>query len=604
MNDDDLTTAQGFALVGILLLLIIPVATALALWLKQRYAQAVVRLQTETVRAAVDSIEETAPDARLLRASGSVAQRAAAVAPPSVAAPTLRARHAVDVQRSAADPTHVGRRLRARVLGVQLLFGTLYWVTMLIMVAAIFAYLNEADKAAAAAAPAAAAVEESAWVTAMGHLAVWPLLLAPPLLAWAIQAGARTRWLWWGFGVSLACVGVGSLATGSLNVVEAATSVAVLPVLGIMLLAFMRPSVRGAGPPLVVAITVAWLMLCTLFGAALLIEKLIEGDAANSDEAATAAEWVVGIALLALMLGASAWAGWRTLPRLARHYAQKRYSEVQLALGAYWALITAHGVGLVLMATFDDKQPNAEAFTLAVVLLFLWWLWRWTQRLALRWTVFGFKRAAPPPLPAMLLLRVFKPSARSEDFMDRFLARWRFIAPVWMIAGPDLAGAYMEPDEFFAFVDRSLATRFVTRDEQVPARLAELDNTRDPDGRFRVNDLYCANTTWKTTVLAMIERAGVIVLDLREYTTQRAGTRFELRELLGRAPLSKVVLLVDEQDDMAALQSEIDALWQELASTGHARSQPGDLAVVTLGPDSDRQLRGLVDAVAQAAAGH
>jgi hypothetical protein len=601
MNNDDLTTAQGFALVGILLLLIIPVATALALWLKQRYAQAVVRLQAETARAVVDSIEETAPDARLLRAGGSVAQRAATVAPPPAVAPALHAHHAVDVQRSAADPARTGRRLRAKVLGVQLLFGTLYWVTMLIMVAAIFAYLNEADQAAA---PAAAVVEPSAWTTAMGHLAVWPLLLAPPLLAWAIQAGTRTRWLWWGFALSLVCVGVGSLASGSLNMVEAATSVAVLAVLGIMLLAFMRPAVRGAGPPLVAAITVAWLTLCALFGAALLIEKMLEGDTPNADEAVTAAEWFVGIALLAIMVGASAWAGWRTLPRLALHYAQKRYSEVQLALGAYWALITAHGVGLVLMATFDDKQPNAEAFTLAVVLLVMWWLWRWTQRLALRWTVFGFKRTAPPALPPMLLLRVFKPSARSEDFMDRFLARWRFVAPVWMIAGPDLAGAYMEPDEFFAFVDRSLAERFITRAEQVPARLAELDNQRDPDGRFRVNDLYCANTTWKTTVLAMIERAGVIVLDLREYTRQRAGTRFELRELLTRAPLSKVVVLVDEHDDMAALQSEIDTLWQELANAGHARSRPGDLAIVTLGPDSDRQLRGLVDAVAEAAARH
>jgi hypothetical protein len=582
-------------------LLIIPLASALALWLKQRYAQAVVRLQTETAQAVVDRSEETAPDARLLRAGGSVVPRAAGVAPAATAAPSVRARHAVDVRCSATDPARAGRRLRARVLSVQLLFGTFYWVTMLIMVLAIFAYLNEADNAAT---PAAAEVEQSAWAIAMGHLAVWPLLLAPPLLAWAIQAGARTRWLWWAFALSLAGIGVGSVASGSLNVVETATSVAVLAVLGFMLLAFMRPSVRGAGPPLVVAMTVAWLTLCTLFGAALLIDKIIEGDSASSDDAATVAEWVVGIALFVLMLGASAWAGWRTLPRLARRYGQKHYSDVQLALGAYWALITAYCIGLVLIATFDDRQPNAEAFTLAGALLLMWWLWRWTQRLALRWTVFGFKRAAPPPLPAMLLLRVFKPSARSEDFMDRFLARWRFVAPVWMIAGPDLAGAYMEPDEFFAFVNRSLAGRFITQPSQVPARLAELDNQRDPDGRFRVNDLYCANTTWKTTVLAMIERAGVIVLDLREYTRQRAGTRFELRELLARAPLSKVVVLADERDDVAALQSEIDTLWQELASAGLARSQPGDLAVVTLGSDSDRQLRGLVDAVAQAATRH
>jgi hypothetical protein len=202
-----------------------------------------------------------------------------------------------------------------------------------------------------------------------------------------------------------------------------------------------------------------------------------------------------------------------------------------------------------------------------------------------------------------LLLRVFKPSARSEAFMDRFMARWRFVAPVWMIAGPDLAGAYMEPDEFFAFVDRSLHTRFITQPRQIPERLAALDNARDPDGRFRVNDLYCANTMWKATVLAMIDRAGVIVLDLREYTRQRAGTRFELRELLARAPLAKVILLVDERDSIDALREEIDGLWREVAAERlPAPSGAPVLQVLTLGADSDAQLRGLVNAVAEAAA--
>lgn len=599
MNNDDLTDAQGFALVGILLLLVVPVAMALAMWLKHRFARAVVHLQAQTAQPADATTEETAPDARLLR-NGNDALRDA---PRSVLtpAPTLQVKRAMEVLRSTDDPAQGGRRLRAQVLGVQLLFGIAYWFVLLIAVLSIFAYLNEADATAQAAATAPPeASDSSPWTTAMAHLALWPLLLAPPMLAWAIQAGARSRWVWAGFAAGLVCVAVGTLLSGSLDLTETAAAVAVLAVLGMMLLAFMRPSVRGAGPPLVAALIVCWLTLCALFGLGLAVENWLDGsNASTADESITAMEWAIVLPIAVLMVAAAAWVGWRTLPRMARRYAQKRYSEVQLALAAYWGLITAHGTGLVLMSTFDDKQPNAEAFTLAVLLMLTWWLWRWAQRLALKWPM----RKPPPALPPMLLLRVFKPSARSEEFMDRFLARWRFVAPVWMIAGPDLAGAYMEPDEFFAFMDRSLHARFITQPTQVPERLAALDNARDPDGRFRVNDLYCANTTWKTTVLAMIEQAGVIVLDLREYTRQRAGTRFELRELLARAPLAQVILLIDERDSVEALREEIDVLWREAAAARVvAPGSASTLRVLTLGADSDAQLRGLVDAVAEAAA--
>jgi hypothetical protein len=40
----------------------------------------------------------------------------------------------------------------------------------------------------------------------------------------------------------------------------------------------------------------------------------------------------------------------------------------------------------------------------------------------------------------------------------------------------------------------------------------------------------------------MIANASVILLDLREYSQQRKGTRFELTELLRRAPIDKVYI--------------------------------------------------------------
>jgi hypothetical protein len=175
---------------------------------------------------------------------------------------------------------------------------------------------------------------------------------------------------------------------------------------------------------------------------------------------------------------------------------------------------------------------------------------------------------------------------------------------VWMIAGPDLAGAYMEPDEFFAFLRRRLHERFITRSDQLPQALAAMDNARDPDGRFRVSELFCANTTWQATVLALIERAGVVMLDLREYTPERAGTHFELEELLRRAPLHKVLLVVGPHDDLPQIQAGIADIWRSVALLRPATEQPVCLNIVQIGSGSDAEMWGLFRATAAAATAH
>jgi len=280
------------------------------------------------------------------------------------------------------------------------------------------------------------------------------------------------------------------------------------------------------------------------------------------------------------------------LLRISRRYMEKRFSELQLALGAYWGLMTLFVLAAVMLLSFEDKTGGTMEWV-GVLVVVMWLLWRVALRRALRRAV----RKAAPPLRPLLLLRVFKPSGRSEAFMDRFLARWRFAAPVWMIAGPDLAGALMEPDEFFAFLRRGLAERFIGDVAQIDQRLDALDNERDPDGRFRVNEQFCANTTWQQTVLAMIERTGVVLLDLREYTAMRAGTRFELQELLRRVPLQRVLLLTDEAADAPQLRAAIAEAW---GSVGRTAGQT--VRIVQLRTESDAELDGLFRAATQAEA--
>jgi hypothetical protein len=69
----------------------------------------------------------------------------------------------------------------------------------------------------------------------------------------------------------------------------------------------------------------------------------------------------------------------------------------------------------------------------------------------------------------------------------------------------------------------------------------------------------------------MMAHAAVILLDLREYSQQRKGTRFELTELLRRAPFDKVVLLIDATDEVARFTAEVESIWREVGGLGDCR---------------------------------
>ena len=563
-NDTDINSTQWAALIALFLVFLVPIAVALAWWFKQRYARAIVRLQASVAGASAASAAAAQVD------SATPAADRASTAPPLV----IQVMPAASITAQGDDPTAPARRLRRRVLWSQFTLGLMYWLSLLFTSAIGLAYYS-------------AMLQEpeimesgSSFASTMMFLAV---MLVPPLLAWSLQAGTRQSMAWWIVVAGSIAVAIG-LALSGHGIVAALAAPAVLSALGLMLTAFLRPSVRGAGPPLVAAMIVGFLV----FSAFSMIAVAL--DDGSSDDMGSWIEILLAVGLLLALTALSAWVAWRSLLRISRRYTKKRFSELQLALGSYWGLMTLIVLACVMALAFEEKTGAAMEWVGLFVVL-QWLAWRVAQRLALRWAV----RRAEPARPSLLLLRVFKPSGRSEAFMDRFLARWRFAAPVWMIAGPDLAGALMEPDEFFAYLRRSLADRFISDAGQIPERLAGLDGERDPDGRFRVSELFCANSTWKPVVLAMIDRAGVILLDLREYSAGRAGTRFELLELLRGAPLERVLFLSDEAGDAPQLRGIIDEAWQAVG-----RRSGQTVRIVQLQGETDAELDGLFRMAAQA----
>jgi hypothetical protein len=541
--------AQWLALLAWwVLVLTVPASFALALWFRRRYVRAVVRLQSQT--AAMQSGE---PAAR----SGP---------PPS--APknlTITVSDAVGVAEHAA--TRSALRLRRRVLRAQFVSGLFFWWGILICI------YGAIPQAAASAAP------DSPILPWLG----WLLLFAPAVVAWAVQGGISNRVIWF---AAAALGGILSIAFAAYATdwLVGGLGIAFVALLALMGAAILGPSARGAGPSLMAAFSQGSMVLvglCAIF---------VLGVPERAD--ATTAENILAATFLLTALGLAMSVSWHALHRIARSYESKRCSELQVALNGYWNLIALAGFAIALSMSLS--LPGAAAGDapiwagLAVLVCYI------AFRLVLRTWLRIVVRRAGAPLGPLLLLRVFKGSSASEAFMDRFLAYWRFAAPVWMIGGPDLAGAQMEPRQFFAFLRRRLDWLFVQSSVEISERVRQPDSERDPDARLRISELFCSNSTWQGTVLALLARAAVVILDLREYTVAHAGTRYEIFEIMNIAPIEKLIVLIGVRDNEQVIVTELRTAWNAMHETSpNRRATAPAIRVLRFHANRGAEIRGL-----------
>ena len=186
------------------------------------------------------------------------------------------------------------------------------------------------------------------------------------------------------------------------------------------------------------------------------------------------------------------------------------------------------------------------------------------------------------PAPTLLLLRVFGYTARTERLFDRVAARWRLIGPVTMIAAPDVTARTIDAGDYLRWLTGRVDELFVTSRPSLDAKLAGLDLNPDPDGRFRINEFCCRDSTWQATVVELMLRADAVVMDVRGITQARRGCEFELQQLAQRLPPQRLVLVVDETTDRAVLQAAFGPRLDEVRLVEVRRSREADRAFSAL----------------------
>jgi hypothetical protein len=282
--------------------------------------------------------------------------------------------------------------------------------------------------------------------------------------------------------------------------------------------------------------------------------------------------------LLALPAG---WVVRHVLRWLAAAYERKAFSDTQLVVDCWFAIVAMEAIAMQLSGAFG---LSGIAIGLAAFAGY-----RGGVELILRvWPPAGQGTAADGF--RLLLLRVFGHQARTERVFDYIAQRWRWRGPVQLIAGSDLAMRTVDPGDVFAFVRGRLRDQYVASVAEIPSRVERLDMRPDPDGRFRINELYCRHDTWKATLVSLLAVTDAVVMDLRGFSRESRGCLFELQQIVTTVATNRIVLIVDRATDQPLLEETLALAWIDARPPGRAAVDGRPIALVKVERGSSREL--------------
>jgi hypothetical protein len=245
---------------------------------------------------------------------------------------------------------------------------------------------------------------------------------------------------------------------------------------------------------------------------------------------------IIAIGFLAFLLF-----GWLALGWIKRRYQAKLISDESVTVDSLWALFAfTHSIGLVF-----------EHVAWAVVPVVAFAAYKATARLG--FSALRRRRPANASAPRLLLLRSFSIGRKSERLFDALEKHWRRVGSIQLIAGVDLARRSVEPHEFLDFITGKLSRRFIDGPAALARRLSERDTLPDRDLRFRVNDFFCYDDTWKMVLSSLVSQSDAVLMDLRGFSNQNSGCIFEIQQLAAMVPLERVLFIVDGSTDLALL---------------------------------------------------
>jgi hypothetical protein len=378
-------------------------------------------------------------------------------------------------------------------------------------------------------------------------ISVWRLSTFAILYSWPavigiwIVTGGRRRWVVTSIAVYFVSLSIAVIISGGSWEVPAQLFLfSLVPTAAII--GFLSRRFRGVGAlvlgTMMVALAGSQAFAFAVLGNQVLINfwaEMLTGLGVTSGMVAWLALIGVGfvLSLVLAIVATRLLAGW---------YARYGFSDQMLLLGSTYLVFAIDQSG---SASTTEGGP----FGIGLVI--------YVAAGAVAFVLYGLIHRPAVDPTCLLMLRVFSSDPTRQHLLDQIASRWRYIGPVRMIGGPDLAVNNVEPDEFLAFVSGRTRRLFVNGPEDLAERIRNLETRTDRDARYRVDEFFCFDDTWRPTVNQLLARSDAVVMDLRSFGVANEGSTHELELLASRGALGRTVLLADETTDRALLESTL-----------------------------------------------
>ena len=153
------------------------------------------------------------------------------------------------------------------------------------------------------------------------------------------------------------------------------------------------------------------------------------------------------------------------------------------------------------------------------------------------------------------------------------------------------------------FSERQVDRTFIRSKAHLVELLARFEKRpRNLDMTYKSLETRCYDNTWKVAVAEFARQSDVVVMDLRGYSPQREGCKFEVNFLLDTVPAERIVFVLDEQSDRETATRLILDAWQELRadSPNLAKDRP-ELRLYVAAAKNERDIQGVIDLLISAA---
>lgn len=293
------------------------------------------------------------------------------------------------------------------------------------------------------------------------------------------------------------------------------------------------------------------------------------------------------LALLGMIfLGTIGWAMSKIIKYL---YLSKRISDQSLLIDSIWFLLA-----IIQSIEFVFENPWWTLFGLVSFAIY-------KIVAGIAFSFYKKRSGSPEKAPQLLILRVFSLGEKSESLYNMLARAWRYAGNLLFITGPDLVTATVEPHDFLDYLSGRLGSRFIDGKDTLQRSLDKMDHVPDPDGRFRIQDFFCYDDTWKMVLSRLVDECEVILMDLRSFSSKNAGCKFEIEELINHISTEQVIFVIDKSTDENFMQQTMTTAWETMHPASPNRASSGKLNIFEYTGKRSGEFQNLLHAISVAA---